>query len=173
MHCTLQAFFLQSVQSFTFSFSLHAYPYFSFLFFSILFLTPIWHFLTFHWLLHPSRMCHWLQGDSMPDLGLILTPSPAAPSLKESVRLAPVPAWRKVKSVVQSHAPRFPSTINTLSTYLPLYSSIFVIVFVTKWTGSLTKVVLLKYVLHVHFSSFSLTAVSKASFLSVWVEVAL
>ncbi|XP_042631467.1 protein-methionine sulfoxide oxidase mical3a isoform X5 [Cyprinus carpio] len=35
------------------------------------------------------------QGDSMPDLGLILTPSPAAPSLKESVRLAPVPAWRK------------------------------------------------------------------------------
>uniref|UniRef100_A0A671S560 F-actin monooxygenase n=1 Tax=Sinocyclocheilus anshuiensis TaxID=1608454 RepID=A0A671S560_9TELE len=35
------------------------------------------------------------QGDSMPNLGLILTPSPAAPSLKESVRLAPVPAWRK------------------------------------------------------------------------------
>uniref|UniRef100_A0A8C2IQ09 F-actin monooxygenase n=1 Tax=Cyprinus carpio TaxID=7962 RepID=A0A8C2IQ09_CYPCA len=55
------------------------------------------------------------QGDSMPDLGLILTPSPAAPSLKESVRLAPVPAWRKVKSVVQSHVPRFPSTINTLT----------------------------------------------------------
>uniref|UniRef100_A0A9J7ZXX3 F-actin monooxygenase n=1 Tax=Cyprinus carpio carpio TaxID=630221 RepID=A0A9J7ZXX3_CYPCA len=38
------------------------------------------------------------QGDSMPDLGLILTPSPAAPSLKESVRLAPVPAWRKASS---------------------------------------------------------------------------
>uniref|UniRef100_A0A671SET5 F-actin monooxygenase n=1 Tax=Sinocyclocheilus anshuiensis TaxID=1608454 RepID=A0A671SET5_9TELE len=35
------------------------------------------------------------QGDSMPDFGLILTPSPATPSLKESVRLAPVPAWRK------------------------------------------------------------------------------
>ncbi|XP_073785974.1 protein-methionine sulfoxide oxidase mical3a isoform X36 [Danio rerio] len=35
------------------------------------------------------------QGDSMPDLGLILTPSPAAAPLNESVRLAPVPAWRK------------------------------------------------------------------------------
>ncbi|XP_050991417.1 protein-methionine sulfoxide oxidase mical3a isoform X18 [Labeo rohita] len=35
------------------------------------------------------------QGNSMPDLGLILTPSPSAPSVKESVRLAPVPAWRK------------------------------------------------------------------------------
>ncbi|XP_052386945.1 protein-methionine sulfoxide oxidase mical3a isoform X16 [Carassius gibelio] len=33
------------------------------------------------------------QGNSMPDLGLILTPS-----LKESVRLAPVPAWRKASS---------------------------------------------------------------------------
>ncbi|XP_016386292.1 protein-methionine sulfoxide oxidase mical3a [Sinocyclocheilus rhinocerous] len=38
------------------------------------------------------------QGDCMPDLGLILTPSPAAPSLKDSVRLAPVPAWRKASS---------------------------------------------------------------------------
>ncbi|XP_051726798.1 protein-methionine sulfoxide oxidase mical3a isoform X27 [Ctenopharyngodon idella] len=35
------------------------------------------------------------QGDSMPNLGLLLTPSPPAPSLKESVRLASVPAWRK------------------------------------------------------------------------------
>ncbi|XP_016130137.1 protein-methionine sulfoxide oxidase mical3a-like, partial [Sinocyclocheilus grahami] len=41
------------------------------------------------------------QGDSMPDLGLILTPSPAAPSLKESVRLAPVPAWRKRRTQLQ------------------------------------------------------------------------
>ncbi|XP_016405671.1 protein-methionine sulfoxide oxidase mical3a-like [Sinocyclocheilus rhinocerous] len=41
------------------------------------------------------------QGDSMPDLGLILTPSPAAPSLKESVRLAPVPAWRKFERRTQ------------------------------------------------------------------------
>ncbi len=135
MHCTLHVFFVQSVQSFTLSFSLHAYPYFSFLFFSILFLTPIWHFLTFLWSLHPSHACHWLQGNSMPNLGLILTPSPAVPSLKESMRLAPVPAWRKVKSVVQSHAPRFPSNINTPSTYLPVYS-ICVIVFVTKSTGS-------------------------------------
>ncbi|XP_073785964.1 protein-methionine sulfoxide oxidase mical3a isoform X28 [Danio rerio] len=38
------------------------------------------------------------QGDSMPDLGLILTPSPAAAPLNESVRLAPVPAWRKASS---------------------------------------------------------------------------
>ncbi|KAL1257041.1 hypothetical protein QQF64_012586 [Cirrhinus molitorella] len=38
------------------------------------------------------------QGNSMPDLGLILTPSPVAPSMKESVRLAPVPAWRKASS---------------------------------------------------------------------------
>ncbi|XP_056334586.1 protein-methionine sulfoxide oxidase mical3a isoform X2 [Danio aesculapii] len=38
------------------------------------------------------------QGDSMPDLGLILTPSPASTSLKETVRLAPVPAWRKASS---------------------------------------------------------------------------
>uniref|UniRef100_A0A8C2AKI3 F-actin monooxygenase n=1 Tax=Cyprinus carpio TaxID=7962 RepID=A0A8C2AKI3_CYPCA len=38
------------------------------------------------------------QGHSMPDLGLVLTPSLAAPSLKESVRLAPVPAWRKASS---------------------------------------------------------------------------
>ncbi|XP_050991402.1 protein-methionine sulfoxide oxidase mical3a isoform X4 [Labeo rohita] len=38
------------------------------------------------------------QGNSMPDLGLILTPSPSAPSVKESVRLAPVPAWRKASS---------------------------------------------------------------------------
>ncbi|XP_026142989.1 protein-methionine sulfoxide oxidase mical3a isoform X2 [Carassius auratus] len=36
------------------------------------------------------------QGDSMPDLGLILTPS-----LKESVRLAPVPAWRKRRTQLQ------------------------------------------------------------------------
>ncbi|XP_016321322.1 protein-methionine sulfoxide oxidase mical3a-like isoform X1 [Sinocyclocheilus anshuiensis] len=41
------------------------------------------------------------QGDSMPNLGLILTPSPAAPSLKESVRLAPVPAWRKRRTQLQ------------------------------------------------------------------------
>ncbi|XP_067246168.1 protein-methionine sulfoxide oxidase mical3a isoform X25 [Chanodichthys erythropterus] len=38
------------------------------------------------------------QGDSMPNLGLLLTPSPPAPSLKESVRLASVPAWRKASS---------------------------------------------------------------------------
>ncbi|XP_016322106.1 protein-methionine sulfoxide oxidase mical3a isoform X1 [Sinocyclocheilus anshuiensis] len=41
------------------------------------------------------------QGDSMPDFGLILTPSPATPSLKESVRLAPVPAWRKRRTQLQ------------------------------------------------------------------------
>ncbi|XP_039520381.1 protein-methionine sulfoxide oxidase mical3a isoform X1 [Pimephales promelas] len=35
------------------------------------------------------------QGDSMPNLGLLLTPSLPTPSLKESVRLASVPAWRK------------------------------------------------------------------------------
>ncbi|XDV29057.1 hypothetical protein PO909_032236 [Leuciscus waleckii] len=38
------------------------------------------------------------QGDSMPNLGLLLTPSLPAPSLKESVRLASVPAWRKASS---------------------------------------------------------------------------
>ncbi|XP_050991415.1 protein-methionine sulfoxide oxidase mical3a isoform X16 [Labeo rohita] len=41
------------------------------------------------------------QGNSMPDLGLILTPSPSAPSVKESVRLAPVPAWRKRRTQLQ------------------------------------------------------------------------
>ncbi|XP_073785958.1 protein-methionine sulfoxide oxidase mical3a isoform X22 [Danio rerio] len=41
------------------------------------------------------------QGDSMPDLGLILTPSPAAAPLNESVRLAPVPAWRKRRTQLQ------------------------------------------------------------------------
>uniref|UniRef100_A0A9J8ARJ4 F-actin monooxygenase n=1 Tax=Cyprinus carpio carpio TaxID=630221 RepID=A0A9J8ARJ4_CYPCA len=41
------------------------------------------------------------QGHSMPDLGLVLTPSLAAPSLKESVRLAPVPAWRKRRTQLQ------------------------------------------------------------------------
>ncbi|XP_056117351.1 protein-methionine sulfoxide oxidase mical3a isoform X25 [Rhinichthys klamathensis goyatoka] len=35
------------------------------------------------------------QGDSMPNLGLLLTPSLPAPSLTESVLLASVPAWRK------------------------------------------------------------------------------
>ncbi|XP_067276258.1 protein-methionine sulfoxide oxidase mical3a isoform X5 [Pseudorasbora parva] len=35
------------------------------------------------------------QGDSMPNLGLLLTPSPPAASLKESVRLDSVPVWRK------------------------------------------------------------------------------
>ncbi|KAG1929439.1 [F-actin]-monooxygenase MICAL3 [Pimephales promelas] len=38
------------------------------------------------------------QGDSMPNLGLLLTPSLPTPSLKESVRLASVPAWRKASS---------------------------------------------------------------------------
>ncbi|XP_051952738.1 protein-methionine sulfoxide oxidase mical3a-like [Xyrauchen texanus] len=38
------------------------------------------------------------QGDSMPNLGRLLTPSVAPLSLKESVRLAPVPAWRKASS---------------------------------------------------------------------------
>ncbi|XP_051512716.1 protein-methionine sulfoxide oxidase mical3a isoform X2 [Myxocyprinus asiaticus] len=41
------------------------------------------------------------QGDSMPNLGLLLTPSLAPLSLKESVRLAPVPAWRKRRTQLQ------------------------------------------------------------------------
>ncbi|XP_036440860.1 protein-methionine sulfoxide oxidase mical3a isoform X15 [Colossoma macropomum] len=35
------------------------------------------------------------QGDSMPNLGLLSPPSPPPAALKEPVRLAPVPAWRK------------------------------------------------------------------------------
>uniref|UniRef100_A0A8D3AGN0 F-actin monooxygenase n=1 Tax=Scophthalmus maximus TaxID=52904 RepID=A0A8D3AGN0_SCOMX len=35
------------------------------------------------------------QGDSLPNLDRLLPPSPPRPSLKEPVRLAPVPAWRK------------------------------------------------------------------------------
>ncbi|KAG1929438.1 [F-actin]-monooxygenase MICAL3 [Pimephales promelas] len=41
------------------------------------------------------------QGDSMPNLGLLLTPSLPTPSLKESVRLASVPAWRKRRTQLQ------------------------------------------------------------------------
>nr|XP_055030897.1 protein-methionine sulfoxide oxidase mical3a isoform X8 [Misgurnus anguillicaudatus] len=35
------------------------------------------------------------QGDSMPNLGLLLVPSPAPPFLREPTRLMQVPAWRK------------------------------------------------------------------------------
>uniref|UniRef100_A0A8D3AGZ6 F-actin monooxygenase n=1 Tax=Scophthalmus maximus TaxID=52904 RepID=A0A8D3AGZ6_SCOMX len=38
------------------------------------------------------------QGDSLPNLDRLLPPSPPRPSLKEPVRLAPVPAWRKARS---------------------------------------------------------------------------
>ncbi|XP_067276254.1 protein-methionine sulfoxide oxidase mical3a isoform X2 [Pseudorasbora parva] len=41
------------------------------------------------------------QGDSMPNLGLLLTPSPPAASLKESVRLDSVPVWRKRRTHLQ------------------------------------------------------------------------
>ncbi|XP_056117349.1 protein-methionine sulfoxide oxidase mical3a isoform X23 [Rhinichthys klamathensis goyatoka] len=41
------------------------------------------------------------QGDSMPNLGLLLTPSLPAPSLTESVLLASVPAWRKRRTQLQ------------------------------------------------------------------------
>ncbi|XP_057203686.1 protein-methionine sulfoxide oxidase mical3a isoform X10 [Triplophysa rosa] len=35
------------------------------------------------------------QGDSMPNLGLLMGPSLAPPTLRESARLTPVPEWRK------------------------------------------------------------------------------
>ncbi|XP_073709846.1 protein-methionine sulfoxide oxidase mical3a isoform X25 [Misgurnus anguillicaudatus] len=38
------------------------------------------------------------QGDSMPNLGLLLVPSPAPPFLREPTRLMQVPAWRKASS---------------------------------------------------------------------------
>ncbi|XP_035497937.2 protein-methionine sulfoxide oxidase mical3a isoform X21 [Scophthalmus maximus] len=38
------------------------------------------------------------QGDSLPNLDRLLPPSPPRPSVKEPVRLAPVPAWRKARS---------------------------------------------------------------------------
>ncbi|XP_051580530.1 LOW QUALITY PROTEIN: protein-methionine sulfoxide oxidase mical3a-like [Myxocyprinus asiaticus] len=41
------------------------------------------------------------QGDYMPSLGLLMTPSATPPSLKESVRLGPVPAWRKRRTQLQ------------------------------------------------------------------------
>uniref|UniRef100_A0A8D3DCL9 F-actin monooxygenase n=1 Tax=Scophthalmus maximus TaxID=52904 RepID=A0A8D3DCL9_SCOMX len=41
------------------------------------------------------------QGDSLPNLDRLLPPSPPRPSLKEPVRLAPVPAWRKRRTQQQ------------------------------------------------------------------------
>ncbi|XP_057203679.1 protein-methionine sulfoxide oxidase mical3a isoform X3 [Triplophysa rosa] len=38
------------------------------------------------------------QGDSMPNLGLLMGPSLAPPTLRESARLTPVPEWRKASS---------------------------------------------------------------------------
>ncbi|XP_069385316.1 protein-methionine sulfoxide oxidase mical3a isoform X34 [Paralichthys olivaceus] len=38
------------------------------------------------------------QGDSLPNLDCLLPPSPPRPSVREPVRLAPVPAWRKARS---------------------------------------------------------------------------
>ncbi|XP_035497919.2 protein-methionine sulfoxide oxidase mical3a isoform X5 [Scophthalmus maximus] len=41
------------------------------------------------------------QGDSLPNLDRLLPPSPPRPSVKEPVRLAPVPAWRKRRTQQQ------------------------------------------------------------------------
>ncbi|KAM6945983.1 protein-methionine sulfoxide oxidase mical3a [Aplochiton taeniatus] len=41
------------------------------------------------------------QGDSLPNLDLLLSPSPPPAPLKEPVRLAPVPAWRKRRTQQQ------------------------------------------------------------------------
>ncbi|XP_073709849.1 protein-methionine sulfoxide oxidase mical3a isoform X28 [Misgurnus anguillicaudatus] len=41
------------------------------------------------------------QGDSMPNLGLLLVPSPAPPFLREPTRLMQVPAWRKRRTQLQ------------------------------------------------------------------------
>ncbi|XP_062318252.1 protein-methionine sulfoxide oxidase mical3a isoform X30 [Osmerus eperlanus] len=42
------------------------------------------------------------QGDSLPNLNLLLPPAPSPAPLKEPVRLAPVPAWRKANSNTDS-----------------------------------------------------------------------
>ncbi|XP_062318228.1 protein-methionine sulfoxide oxidase mical3a isoform X7 [Osmerus eperlanus] len=41
------------------------------------------------------------QGDSLPNLNLLLPPAPSPAPLKEPVRLAPVPAWRKKRTQQQ------------------------------------------------------------------------
>ncbi|XP_069385315.1 protein-methionine sulfoxide oxidase mical3a isoform X33 [Paralichthys olivaceus] len=41
------------------------------------------------------------QGDSLPNLDCLLPPSPPRPSVREPVRLAPVPAWRKRRTQQQ------------------------------------------------------------------------
>ncbi|XP_057203684.1 protein-methionine sulfoxide oxidase mical3a isoform X8 [Triplophysa rosa] len=78
------------------------------------------------------------QGDSMPNLGLLMGPSLAPPTLRESARLTPVPEWRKASSGTEVWRSCPKKTI-FLASSSPSSSSSFSSSFLPHTQGSLRK----------------------------------
>ncbi|XP_065139596.1 protein-methionine sulfoxide oxidase mical3a isoform X4 [Paramisgurnus dabryanus] len=78
------------------------------------------------------------QGDSMPNLGLLLVPSPAPPFLREPTRVMQLPAWRKASSSTEVLRSCPKKTI-LLSSSSPSSSSSFSSSFLPHTQGSLRK----------------------------------